>query len=246
MRILLVNSNTTEAVTEKIANEAQRWAASGNEVHGVSARFGAEIVSSRAEAAIAQHGLLDACAQHQDKIDAVIVGMSLDSGVWAARQMLDVPVVGMSEAALHFASLHGNRIGLLVFGGDTQPYREMVEHYGYAGKLGAIEALGVTPQEHLRNPALVEDKIVQRTQALAQAGTIESMILVGAVAAGLPQRLQDRMPVPTFEGISCGVLLAEALVRLNALKPKLGSFASPSNRNSVGLSVELAAALASQ
>ena len=243
MRLLLVNSNTTVAVTDTITAEARRWAAAGTEIRGINATFGAAIVSTRSEAAISAHALLDVCAGEAAATDAVIVGMSLDAGVWAAREMMEVPVVGMSEAALHMASLHGNRLGLFVFGGITQPYREMAEAYGYGGRIGTVEALGVTPQQHLADPGLVEARIVERVGALAEGGIIDSAILVGAVAAGLPARLQSRLPVPAFEGISCAVLLAESLVRLGAAKARLGSFVPPSGRSTKGLGDDLTAFL---
>lgn len=243
MRLLLINSNTNTDVTAKISAEACQWAGEGTDVVGVNARFGAEIVSTRTEAAISQHALLDACAVHAKGCDAVIVGMSLDSGVWAAREFLNIPVIGMTEAALHMASLHGNRIGLLVFGSVTQPYREMVEAYGYACKLGAIEALGITPKQHLQDPGAVEARIIERTNALANQGLIDAVILVGAVAAGLPSKLQNQLRIPAFEGISCAVLLAESLVRMRSANARAGSFAAPQGRVSLGLGPELTTGL---
>lgn len=245
MRILLINSNTNSEVTQTIKAEAKRWAGPDTNIDSTNAAFGPDIIATRAEAAISQHGLLDACARHGDDADAIIVGMSLDAGVWAARELMDVPVVGMSEAALHMASLHGNRIGMLVFGSITQTYQEMAEAYGYGGRIGAIEALNISPQEHLRDPEKIEDKIITRCSALAQAGTIDSVILVGAVAAGLPKRIQEKLPIPAFEGISCAVLLAESLVRMRAPKARMGSFACPQNRMSDQLSPELNALLKS-
>ena len=239
MRILLINSNTNRSVTEKIKAEAKKWAGDDTNIDSANANFGADIVSTRSEAAISSHALLDACACYGKNADAIIVGMSLDTGVWAARELMAVPVIGMSEAALHMASMHGNRIGLLVFGGITQPYREMAEAYGYGPQIGAIEALGITPQEHLQDPDKAEAKITGRVEALAKAGQIDSVILVGAVAAGLPKKLQDTMAVPVFEGISCAVLLAESLVRLGASQPKVGSFVSPKGRYSDKLSDDL-------
>lgn len=244
MRILLINSNTNQDVTAHIKAEAIRFAGPETEIDAANAAFGPDIIATRTEAAISQHALLDACARFDGQADAIIVGMSLDAGVWAAREMMDVPVVGMSEAALHMASLCGNRIGLFVFGGVTQTYREMAESYGYGGRLGTVEALGITPKQHLSDPELVEKRIIQRCEALAEDGTIDSVILVGAVAAGLPRKLRDRLPIPAFEGISCAVLMAEALVRLQVSNPRLGSFARPNNRASKKLDDKLTDLLA--
>jgi Asp/Glu/hydantoin racemase len=58
MRLLLLNANTTEAVTEKIAAEARRVALPGTEILPVTGRFGGRIVGTRAEIAIAEHAAL--------------------------------------------------------------------------------------------------------------------------------------------------------------------------------------------
>lgn len=246
MRILLANTNTSPAVTDAIVAEARRWCAPATVIEGRNARFGGEIISTRVEAAISAHALVDLLAAHDGGFDAAIVGMSLDSGLWAAREMLDVPVVGMTEAALHVATLHGNRVGMLVFGGVTLPYRELAEAYGYRERLAAVEALGVTPQEHLAEPERVEGLIVERIARLADAGRIDTAIIVGAVAVGLPGKLADRLAVPTVEGISCAVLLAQSLVQLAATPARTGSFVRPAGRRSSGLSVELGSLLSAR
>ena len=239
MRILLINTNTTQAVTQRCLATARAHAGTGTTVEGRTAHFGAAIIATRSEAAISAHALLQIVAEEAGNYDAFVLAMSLDHGLWATRELSPVPVVGMSEAALHVASMHGNRLGLLTFGGTTQTYREMVEAYGFAQKAPVIEALGITPQEHLAEPERVEGVIVDRCNSLAQSGAIDGVILVGAVAAGLPEKLQPRLSVPAFEGISCGVRMAELLVGLDVPKPTLGTFAAPQGRQSIGLSAHL-------
>jgi Asp/Glu/hydantoin racemase len=59
MKLLLVNGNTTQAVTDRVLAEARRCAAPGTEVTGATARFGVSIVSTEAENDIAAHAVLD-------------------------------------------------------------------------------------------------------------------------------------------------------------------------------------------
>ena len=62
MKILLVNPNITEAVTEVMAAEARRSASPGVEIDSATAAFGAQYIETRVEAAIASHALLDVFA----------------------------------------------------------------------------------------------------------------------------------------------------------------------------------------
>ena len=49
MKLLLVNGNTTQAVTDRVVVEAKRCASAGTAITGVTARFGVSIVSTEAE-----------------------------------------------------------------------------------------------------------------------------------------------------------------------------------------------------
>ena len=100
MRLLLVNGNTTQAVTDAVCAEARRICAPGTEIEGATASFGADIVTTHAGNAVAAHAVLDVLASHTGRYDAAILAISFDSGLAAARELFPVPVIGMTEAAL--------------------------------------------------------------------------------------------------------------------------------------------------
>jgi allantoin racemase len=244
MRLLVANSNTSPGVTATIERAARAVAAPGTEILARHARFGAEVVGTRSEAAIASHALLDLLAAEPEPFDAVLLAMSMDSGLWAARELLAVPVVGMTEAGLLLASTLGTRIGLVILGRRLEAvYRELVEGYGLAGRLAGIEAVDATPADLLADPEAFCAPLVAGARHLAEARGAEAVLLVGAVMGGLPKLLAERVPVPLVDGITAGVLLAEALVRLGARRPTAGSLAPTGARRTGGLSAELAARL---
>jgi Asp/Glu/hydantoin racemase len=57
MRLLMVNPNVTQAITDIMAAEARRSASPGTEITAVTARFGTLYVENRGEAAVAGHAL---------------------------------------------------------------------------------------------------------------------------------------------------------------------------------------------
>jgi allantoin racemase len=69
------------------------------------------------------------------------------------------------------------------------------------------------------------------------------VVLAGAALAGFDQRLAGRAALPLFDGIRCGVKLAEALVALNPPRAQSGSYAPPQGRLSKDLTPSLAALL---
>jgi allantoin racemase len=240
MRLLLLNANATEAVTEKIAAEARRVALSGTEILPVTGRFGGRIVGTRAEIAIAEHAALDLAARHGGEADAVLIGVSFDVGLRALRELLSVPVVGMTEAACLTACMLGGRFGLVTYGRrNAATFREIVTGYGLADRLAGIRAPDLTPAEMLTDPEGTAAAIAEAARDLADTDGAEVVVLAGATMAGLPSLIQPLVPVPLVEGIASGVGLAEMLARLHPAGAFGGSYARVGGRQSTGLSAEL-------
>jgi allantoin racemase len=120
MKLLLVNGNTTQVVTDRVVAEATRCAAPGTAITGVTARFGVGIVSTEAEEVIAGHAVLDALAANFTGHDAAILAISFDTALLGARQIVPIPVIGMTEASLLTACLLGRRFGLISFGQSSR------------------------------------------------------------------------------------------------------------------------------
>jgi allantoin racemase len=244
VKILLLNANTTTAVTERIAAEARRVAAPGTEVVPVTGTFGAPIIGTRAEMAVAEHTALDLLARHGAGVDAVLIGVSFDVGLRALREIADVPVVGMTEAACLVACTLGGRFGIVTYGARSAVIlREIVAGYGLAARLAGVHGLDASPADMLKEPEALHAQIAAAACELAGREGAEAVILAGAVMAGLPPLLQDQVPCPLVEGIACGIGLAEVLVRLAPAKARSGSFATAGGRAAHGLGPELAALL---
>jgi allantoin racemase len=63
--------------------------------------------------------------------DAVIVGCCYDPGVRAARELVDIPVIGPLEASIHFSSYYGHDYVVVTDHHKALPYlRDMVHLYG--------------------------------------------------------------------------------------------------------------------
>jgi allantoin racemase len=135
----------------------------------------------------------------------------------------------------------GGRFGLITFG-NVEPYRELITRHGLDSRLAALAGLDATPPEALANPEGVAEKLRVAVADLAAQGA-DSVVLAGAALAGFDQRLAGRAALPLFDGIRCGVKLAEALVALNPPRAQSGSYAAPLGRQSLGLSPGLAALL---
>lgn len=240
-RILIANANTTEAITQLCATAARAAAAPGTEIVPATPRFGPAVISSRAENVIAGHALLELLAEHAGRVQAVVLAVSHDTALEAARQLMPCPVVGMTEAACLTACMVGARFGLLTLGG-VETYRELIGRHGLSARLSGLEGLAATPQDAVADPARVEAMVLEGVARLAGGGA-DAVVLGGAALAGMGARLGPQAPVPLLDGIACAVKLAEALVALDLPKASTGSLAPLAGRESSGLSPALAALL---
>jgi len=242
MKILLVNPNITEAVTDVMAAEARRSASPGVEITAATASFGAQYIETRVEAAIASHALLDVLAAEADGYDAAIVSAFGDPGLGAAKEMLDIPVVGLSEAALHTAYTLGRRIVVVCL---TPRLRDW---YGESAEAAGLDErlvnLRVVPAAVRDISTVVEDlaePLGEECLRAVEEDRAEVVILGGGPTAGLARQISDRIPVPLLDGVSCAVQMAESLARLPINPPRQGGFSRPGPKPTKGLSPALAA-----
>jgi allantoin racemase len=245
MRILLVNANTSDIVTQKVAARARASAAQGTEISAVTGHFGGRVIGTRAENAIGEHSALSLVAENAPGCDAVVIAVSYDTGLRAARELLNKPVVGMTEAGLLTACMLGGRIGIITFGARVRPmYEELVASYGLSSRVAGWHTLESTAAYQAGAHDALDRELVAAANGLVQQHFAETVLFTGAVMAGVPARLQCEVPVPLIDGIDCAVRQAELLHRLGAPKPRAGSYAPPTGRELEGVEPSLAAAFA--
>lgn len=241
MRLLLLNPNTTPAITAQVAASARTAASHGTEILEATGEFGAAVIGSRTENAIAAHAALQAALSQPVPYDALVLAVSLDTALDALREALDVPVVGLTEAGLVAATLVSRRAALLTLGPRMVPmYAELIAHHGLASRVPVVEALALAPLEFLGEAQPAREALQSHCQRLAQQGA-EAIVLAGAVLSGYAAAIQATVPVPLIDCAPAAVALAEMLVRLRLPKAQSGSLTSPRGRSSAGLAPLLAA-----
>lgn len=234
MRLLVVNANTSQLVTDKVAAQARASAAAGTEVRCVTGSFGARVIGTRAEHAIGEHSTLALVSRHAGDCDAVLIAVSYDTGLRAARELLPIPVVGMTEAGLLTACMLGGKVGVIVFGRRVLPmYQELVAGYGLASRIAGWRVLESSAPYAQATHDELDREIAATARDLVEHEMAETILLTGAVMAGVPARVQPQVPVPVIDCIACGVRQAELLAALKLPKPTTGSYAAPGPRELV-------------
>ena len=188
MRVLLINPNTTEAMTAGIAEAARRFAPANWRIETRTARFGHPVIASRASYAVAAHAALVAYA---DGFDAVILACFGDPGLEALREVASAPVYGLAEASFREADEIGAPFAILTLG---KPWIAMLEERVLLARVGA-PFLGVFAGDgDGLDAARAADAVAARLQGLADeavAAGARTLILGGAALAGFAPRLSS-------------------------------------------------------
>ena len=215
MRLLVINSNTTDSVTARIATAARAAARPGTVVEAVSAPFGLPLIVSRADWLVAGPATLAALAERRGSYDAAIIACFGDPGLDAAKELAGVPVIGISEAAFHAACMLGRRFGIVSFTAALRPmFEDVLAPHGLAARCAGFR-MGPA---FAGDPGLVAEErsalLVDLCRQSVEQDGAEAVILAGGPLAGLAPVIASQVPVPLVDGTVAAVRLAEALVGL--------------------------------
>lgn len=244
MRILLLNPNMTQAITDRLADAGAQVAGPGVSIVKATAPRGFPYISGRAEAQIAGAIALEMLAERVGSFDAAIIAAFGDPGLHGARELFDQPVIGMSEAAMLTACMLGKRFGIVSFAARMAPwYTECVETHGLTGRCAGVFCLD-QPFSSVTDVAAEKRDALQRLARSAVESGADVVILAGAPLAGLAAELRGHVPVPLVDQVHAAIRQAETLLALAPRKATAGSFRRPPSKESSGLAASLSARIA--
>ncbi len=244
MRILVLNPNTTEAVTGLLTEAGRAVAAPGTELVPLTATRGVPYLATRAEAQLGGAIVLEMLAERHEGADAAIVAAFGDPGLFGARELFDLPVIGMSEAAMLTACMLGRRFAIVTFATALATwYRDCVDMHALRDRCCAVRTLDQSFASLAEVQSEKEELLVELANKAVQEDAAEVIILGGAPLAGLAPKVRDRVPVPLVDPIAAAVKQAEALVALKPRKAVAGAFRRPAAKPTRGLPDQLAARL---
>ena len=242
MRILLLNPNTTQSVTQRLADAAAKVISPGTTLAPLTAPRGVPYIATRAEAQIGGGVALEMLAEHHRSADAAIIAAFGDPGLLGARELFDIPIVGMAEAAMLTACMLGRKFVIVTFAMALTPwYEETVALHGLRSRCAGIRML----DDSFRSISDVQEEKEDLLVDLANRSIVETsadvVIFGGAPLAGLADKVKHRIPVPVVDQVQAAVRQAETLAILNVNKATVGTMRRPAAKSTIGLAAALAA-----
>ncbi len=231
MRILVVNVNTTASMTSTIGDQARSVAGPGTEIVELTPFFGAESVEGNFESYLAAIAVLDRVLAYPDPFDAVVQAGFGEHGREGLQEVLDVPVVDITDAAAHFACLLGYRYSVVTTLDRAAPLiEERLLLAGVHSHCASVRSSGLSVLELEGDPGMVTSAItVEATKAIKQDGA-EVIVLGCGGMAGLDAQIREATGAPVVDGVAAAVKIAEDLVQLGLSTSKVRTYAPPGQK----------------
>jgi allantoin racemase len=191
----------------------------GVEFHFRPVRAAPANYTSEHDSVLADVSILDACKSAQaEGYDAVCIDTMSDSGLAAARSVLDIPVIGPGRASMLTALMLGERFSILIMWDRWRPlYRKAIAELGLGARVASIRSIGVRPD----NQALLagkEEEVFPLLLAAAEKCVAEDgaeVILLGSTTMHQAHAyLAARLPVPVINPGPLTYKLAESALAL--------------------------------
>jgi len=229
MRIIVINPNTSESMTDHLRRELASISGSGVELVCVNPDHGPVSIESAFDEALAIPPTLDLVrGAERDGFDAVVLACFSDPGLEAARELVSIPVVGIGESALHLAAQLGRRFTVLT----TIPQRVpcMTEHIarrGLLNRLASVRPLEMSVLELDADSSRTKIRVLAEARAAASEDGADVIVLGCAGLTGSAAEVERELGMTVVDPSPVGVLTAETLVRLGLRHSKRGLYARP-------------------
>jgi allantoin racemase len=206
---------------ERLLND---WAFAGTEVRVLDVPTGPASIESAYEEMLAIPATLDLIMQcERDGYDAAIIGCFGDPGLEAARELVEMPVVGPCESAMLLAAGLGHRFSVLTIYDSLIAGQELLAvKAGVRAKLGSVRATNIPVLELMKDPATTRARLIEVAGACVTQDRADA-ILFGCMTMSfldLAQEVSDAVGVPAVNAGKAALKQAEALVSMGLAHSK--------------------------
>jgi allantoin racemase len=195
--ILVVNPNTSQAMTAAIDRVAQAAAGSIASVVTIRSHNGPHTIEGALDTALATAGMLEVVAAHKDPFDALVVACFSDPGVEALRILTRVPVIGIGAASFMHAACLSQHFAIVTPVSSTQArYAAVAAAMGLDSQfVGAYPTPLSVADFESDDPAVLETLVFHAEQAVKNGA---DCLLFGC--AGIADQVHD---IEARVGVTC-------------------------------------------
>jgi allantoin racemase len=201
MKILIINPNSDEKMTDAIRKTAESFAGGAYDTVCRSAPDAPRFIETYEVIIHAMPGMIRLVKE--TTADACVIACHCDPHLDLMKEITTKPVVGIGEASMKIASMLGHRFSVISATNHSIPQKEaLIRKYHLQELLASIRA---TEQKNIEG-------YLQAAQTALNDGA-EVIVLGCAGMTGLDKQLERSLGVPVLDGVICALIIAAGLVR---------------------------------
>ena len=235
MKVLVVNVNTSQSMSDVIDEAARRAASPGTEIVTLTPFFGAEGVDCNFESYISAVAVMDRVLAYDEPFDAVVMAGFGEHGRDGLQELIEQPVIEICEASAHMAMLIGRTYSVVTtLQRSVAAIEDRLRLGGLSDRCASVRANGMSTLEVDNDPAGATRSIVEEARKAVEIDRAEVICLGCAGMAGLEEAITSELGVPVIDGVAAAVRLAESLVGLGLKTSKVSTYAAPDAKRIIG------------
>lgn len=190
-------------------------------IEAVNPDFGPRSIEGFFEEYVAAHAVLEKMVTARGNYDTFIITCYGDPGLYGARELVDLPVIGIAEASFHFAAI-------LIPLPHLKPFtEELVRFHGFAEKLASIRAVELPVLELGSTSKVDEERLIEAGQKAVEEDGAEVICLGCAGMALMGKTIGAAIGMPVLDGTVCAVKIAEGMYDYGLKTSKVAAFKGP-------------------
>ncbi len=194
----------------------QGWAFAGTQVAVVDVPNGPASIESAYEEQLSIPPTLDRLRQCESEgVDAAIIGCFGDPGLEAARELVDMPVIGPCEASALLAASLGHRFTILTIYDSMAASQEYLVHrIGVRDKLASVRATDIAVLDLMKSPDRTLARVLEVGDAAIREDRADALVFGCMTMSflGLADTVSQRLGVPAINAGRAALKAAEAIV----------------------------------
>ena len=229
MKIFVLNPNTSNLITEKVAAVIKTVARPETQFVVTQIPHGPESLESYYDESLAAPYILEAINQaNLQGFDAVILAAFCDPALEAAKEISKIPVYGIEETAFSTALLLGNKFGILTEKKHKEAVKvQHIRKHGLEQRFAGVRALNMGVLEIASDPALVKERGIAICRQMVEEDGAEVIILGCASMAGYNAEMEAELGVPILDPVAVAFKIVEGLTEIGIHHSKIGLYATP-------------------
>src|SRR5438445_3923529 len=153
MKILVVNVNTSQSMSDVIDDAAKAAASPGTAIVTLTPFFGPEAVDCNFESYISAVAVMDRVLAYDQPFDAVVMAGFGEHGRDGLQELIEQPVIEICEASAHVAMMIGRAFSVITTLQRSVPaVEDRLRLAALAARCAAVRATGLGTLDVDRDP----------------------------------------------------------------------------------------------